>query len=267
MPTFGRNGFETYFEVRGSGEPLLLIAGLSASNLQWRTLSPFLEEHFQVIAFDNRGVGRSSVPDEPYSTSQMADDALSLLDHLSVHRVTVIGWSMGGAIAQVLATKQPHRVNHLCLLHSLLAPDASLRNAITNWVNMRRSSMTYEQVARHVAWLVFSHAFAANESGYEAAVQLMVNNPYIQPVHGLIRQAEALLAHTPPPGLAELPMPVSILAGQEDRLIPLRHAEELHAVIPHSRFRTLPGAHVGAAENPEQYASAMLSLFRGVDDA
>jgi pimeloyl-ACP methyl ester carboxylesterase len=105
MPRFDRNGFVTHFEVCGSGAPLLLIAGLGASTLQWQTLSPYFAKHLQVIVFDNRGAGRSSAPDELYSIGQMADDA-----------------------------------------------------------------------------------------SYEAAVQGKVNNPYVQPRHGFVRQAKALLA-------------------------------------------------------------------------
>lgn len=261
MPTFVRNGFETHFERRGDGEPLLLIGGLGASTLQWQALIPFFEKHFQVIVYDNRGAGRSSAPDEPYSTGQMAKDALCLLDHLSVQRANVIGWSMGGLIAQILACRQPGRVNQLGLLHSFLVPDASLRNAFRNWINMRRSNMSEEQIVRHMAWLVFSRSFAADEVAYEQSIQFMVNSPHRQSTPAFIRQAEALLAHEPPPGLAELPIPVSILAGEEDRLVPRHHADQLHAAIPHSRLVVLPGGHVGAAEYPAIYASEVMRMF------
>jgi len=263
MPTLVRSGFETYFEVRGTGEPLLLICGLSADLQIWRRVMPFLEQRFCAVAFDNRGAGRSSVPDEPYSIAQLADDAVALLDHLQIDTAKVIGWSMGGAIAQVLAVKYPRRVRHLLLLSSLLAPDPMFRNAVNNWVNMRRSNMTVEQVARHVAWLVLSRAFAANEAAYEATIQFMINNPYAQPMHGLVRQADALLAHTPPPGLATLPMPVSIVVGVEDRLTPVYLSEQLRAAIPHSQLRELPGGHLGASEYPEQYVAVMTELLGG----
>ena len=266
MPTLFRSGFETYFEVRGTGEPLLLICGLSADLQIWRRVMPFLEQRFCTIAFDNRGAGRSSAPDEPYSIAQMADDAVAVLDHLQIDTARVVGWSMGGVIAQSLAVKHPRRVRHLLLLSSLLGPDPMFRNAVNNWVNMRRSSMTVEQVARHVAWLVLSRAFAANDTAYEATIQFMVNNPYAQPLHGLIRQADALLAHAPLSGLAELPMPVSIVVGVEDRLTPVYLSEQLMSAIPHSQLRALPGGHLGASEYPEQYVAAMTELLSSPTD-
>jgi pimeloyl-ACP methyl ester carboxylesterase len=267
MPTLTRGDFETYFETSGAGEPLLLISGLSASHLVWRGLVPFLERTLRVITFDNRGAGQSSVPDAPYSIDQMAADTLALMDHLNIASANVVGWSMGGLVAQTLAVKYPQRVNRLVLLSSLLAPDAMVRNAVHNLINMRRSDMGHEQVTRHVAWLVFSQAFAADEAAYEAVIQSIVKSPNVQPLHGLVRQAEALLAHVPPAGIDELPMPVSILVGEEDRLIPRYHSEQLHRTIPQSRLRVLPGAHMGASEHPELYAKGILRHLHGTDDA
>ena len=87
------NGIEIYYEEHGSGEPLLLIMGWGGNAASWHPQIAGLAEHFRVIAFDNRGVGRSSAPDEPYSTAQMADDAVGLMDELEISRAHVFGIS------------------------------------------------------------------------------------------------------------------------------------------------------------------------------
>src|SRR6266536_1661770 len=103
MPTAQVNGIDLYYEEQGSGEPLLLIMGFTAHSMLWMMQVPALAQRYRVITLDNRGVGRSSVPPGPHTTRQMADDAAGLLDHLGIEQAGVIGWSMGGMIAQELA--------------------------------------------------------------------------------------------------------------------------------------------------------------------
>ena len=102
------------FDVTGVGDPLLLIMGLGADSKMWMLQTPTFSERLRCITFDNRGVGESSIPEGPYSTEQMAGDALAVLDALDVERAHVLGISLGGAIAQQVALKAPERVRSLC---------------------------------------------------------------------------------------------------------------------------------------------------------
>src|SRR6266542_6484129 len=99
MATVGVKGAELFYEVAGDGDPVLLIMGLGADARGWGLQAPVFAKTHRVITFDNRGVGRSSVPDGPYSTEQMARDALAVLDAAGVERAHVLGVSLGGAIA------------------------------------------------------------------------------------------------------------------------------------------------------------------------
>ena len=136
-----------------------------------------------------------------------------------------------------------------------------LKNAITNWVNIRRSNMPYEQVVRYAARLVYSPALADNEPAYEAFVQAMVNNPFRQSIQGFLRQAEALIGHTVPDKLSTLQVPVSVLVGEYDQLAPPYLSEQLAALLPRSSLRVLPGAHAGFVEHPALYAQTLLALL------
>jgi 3-oxoadipate enol-lactonase len=269
MPILQRNDFHTYFEECGSGEALVLVCGISADLQAWRFVLPELSKHFRVITFDNRGAGRSSAPDEPYTIEQMASDLLALLDHLQISSTNLLGWSMGGLIAQSLALSQPERIKHLVLLGSFAAPDGMLRNAISNWVNIRLSNMPYEQVVRHVARLVYSPVLANNEATYEGFIQAMVKNPYRQPVHGFVRQAGALIRYAQPERLSNLRLPVSVMVGECDQLAPPYLSEQLAAVFPKAKLQVLPGAHSGFVEYPAQYADAVTNALcrQGAHDA
>lgn len=261
MPKLQRGDYVSYYEDAGSGEPLLLICGISADLQVWRLLVPELGKHFRVVTVDNRGAGRSSAPDEPYTIQSMANDVVALLDHLQISSAHVLGWSMGGVIAQSLALTHPEKVKRLVLLGSFAAADGMLKNSIKNWVNIRRSNMPYEQVMRHVARLVYSPALANNESAYEAFIQVMVNNPYRQSLHGFVRQAEALLEYTAPGQLSTLQVPTSVLVGEHDQLAPPYLSEELAALLPHSNFHVLAGAHSGFVEYPALYAKTLIKLL------
>lgn len=114
LPRLRVNGIDLYYEKHGSGPPLLLIAGLGCATWMWWRTIPGLSRHFRLIAFDNRGVGESDKPDEPYSMRMMADDAAGLLRALKIEHADVLGISMGGYVAQELALAHPELVR--CLI-------------------------------------------------------------------------------------------------------------------------------------------------------
>ena len=93
-------GAKIYWDEQGSGEPLLLIMGLSYPSYMWHRTRPLLVKNYRTIAFDNRGVGQSDVPPGVYSIALMASDAAAVLDAAGVESAHVFGVSMGGMIAQ-----------------------------------------------------------------------------------------------------------------------------------------------------------------------
>src|SRR5437899_5420764 len=99
-----------YYLEAGSGELLLLSMGFGGDHTAWAFQIGALSARYRVIAFDNRGVGRTDAPDHPYTTGMMARDSLGLMDALGIDRVHVIGVSMGGMIAHEPALAHPERV-------------------------------------------------------------------------------------------------------------------------------------------------------------
>ncbi|RHZ75322.1 hypothetical protein Glove_216g195 [Diversispora epigaea] len=123
--------FEIYYEIHGKEgkeiNKLLFIMGLFSTSLSWESQVKYFGNHpdYQVCVFDNRGAGWSDAPSGLYSTSQMAQDVVELLEHLGwTENVHVIGISMGGMIAQELALAKPHYIKSLCLTSS--SPGRSL---------------------------------------------------------------------------------------------------------------------------------------------
>jgi 3-oxoadipate enol-lactonase len=98
MPKAMVQGINLYYEVHGSGYPLVLIRGLASNAEYWYCQVPAFSSQFSVITFDNRGIGRSDIPDSPFTISTMADDTVGLMDVLGIPRAHVLGISMGGMI-------------------------------------------------------------------------------------------------------------------------------------------------------------------------
>lgn len=133
MPKVNVNGINIYYEIHGSGYPLILIRGLSSNADHWYCQVPAFSPHFSVITFDNRGIARSDIPDSPFTISTMADDTLGLMDLLKIPKAHFLGISMGGMIAQEIAVKYGQRVNGLILActhcggKQAVQPDPSIR--------------------------------------------------------------------------------------------------------------------------------------------
>ena len=115
MPKAKVDDIQLYYEEQGRGEPLLLVMGLGASTLSWSEQIPTFGREFRVIAFDNRGAGRSDKPAVRYNIALFADDTAGLMDALGIDSAHVYGQSMGGFIAQELALRHPQRVRTLVL--------------------------------------------------------------------------------------------------------------------------------------------------------
>jgi pimeloyl-ACP methyl ester carboxylesterase len=93
-------GVRIGYEVRGDGEPLVLVHGLAYDRAGWGRLPDLLAERYRVVLLDNRGVGESDEPAGPYAVAQMADDVVAVLDDAGIARTNLFGVSLGGYIAQ-----------------------------------------------------------------------------------------------------------------------------------------------------------------------
>ena len=104
------------WESQGEGAPVLLMHGLGYTREGWGPVRELLARRYRVVSYDNRGIGQSEIPPGPYTVEQLAGDAVQVLDEAGVERAHVVGTSLGGFAAQVLAAERPERVDRLVLV-------------------------------------------------------------------------------------------------------------------------------------------------------
>ncbi len=267
MPTVNVGDIDMYYEVHGEGEPLLLITALSGDLTSWIFQIPEFSKQYSVIVFDNRGVGRTDVPDIPYSTEMMADDSAGLLDALGIEKAHILGHSMGCFIAQELALKYPQLVRSLVLASAGTQETHMAKHLIDTWARMAREGVNREIYVRELLLWVFTEKFFENTAMVQIAVDMLVTGPYPQPAHGLIRQVGACLEHNAKDRIGSITAPTLVLAGNEDILVPVRMSEELAAGIPGAELVVLEGAGHGVYyEAADKFNLAILEFLSKVEN-
>lgn len=261
MPYVPTRDIITYYEEAGSGEPLVLIRGLGSDLQAWALQVPALARHFRVITYDNRGAGRTSAPDKPYSIAGMADDLAALLDALHIEKAHVLGYSMGGMIAQEFALRHPARLEKLILLATTARPDGYMRAVIQSFINIRRSNMAREQVVRALAPFLYTAELFDDDDRYERAILASLQNPYAQQDHAFIRQAQAILQFDASARVPGIKATTLVITNPQDILVPPRHGEALARAIPGATHRSLDGAHAGVTEYPNEHNAAFIEFL------
>lgn len=243
MPTVTVGDIEMAYETSGppDGPALLAIMGLTGSMGHWRDFPQRFADRHRVIAFDNRGAGRTSAPAGAYSTAQLARDALGLLDALGVDEAHVFGVSMGGMIALELALQAPARVKRLvlgCATHGGPASSPPEADVIAAFGSIGKGNA--EATVRRLLALNFGPRFLEERTDVmdQLVAYGLANRMTPAGFHG---QLAAVAGHDVTARVSEIEAPTLVVTGSIDRLIPPRNARLLGAAIPRSRVVELEG--------------------------
>jgi len=220
MPRVDAGGSELHYVRGGTGEPLLLIQGMSATHMTWgRPFLSLLEQSFECIAFDNRGMGRSGPAELPFTIADLATDAVALLDALELERVHVLGISMGGTIAQELALAHPGRIRTLNLGATWCSsPKGGLMSADDlRMLGEAAASGESERVYRAMWEINLSPGFRADDSRFAAFAEMASALP--APRQVIVQQIQACIGYDACERLGRLEPPTQVIHGTADRLI------------------------------------------------
>ncbi len=233
------------WERHGAGPTLLLIHGLGYARWGWEPVVEPLARSFDVLLFDNRGIGGSDAPTGPYTAAQMAEDAVQVLDEAGVERAHVVGTSLGGMVAQELALGWPERVERLVLASTtpggaqafpmpqrtveLMAAGASLREYVENALEPDPDPKLVDRILGH-------------------------REQTAQPFEAWAAQAAAGAGFDAHDRLGALAAPTLVQHGDGDVVVDPRNAGLLADAIPDARVSIYAGCgHLFMWQEPDRF--------------
>jgi 3-oxoadipate enol-lactonase len=243
MPFADANGVSLYYELEGSGKRLLCISGTGGDLRQHPRLDGPLAASFEVLAYDQRGLGQSSVPAWPYAMADFADDAAALLDAVGWEDCLVMGVSFGGMVAQEVAIRHPERVRRLVLactsaggaggasypLHELADLSPEERSDVRMQLIDTRWDEAWRRANPEMVKLLGARLGVAGEGG--------------APAPGLTNQLAARAEHDTADRLGSITCPTLVCGGRFDGIAPPANSEFLARAIPGARLELFDGGH------------------------
>lgn len=261
MPTTeSAPGVRVYYEVQGSGPPLLLLSGTGHDHTFWNGQLPFFTPKFTVITVDNRGVGRTVVPDHDYSLADMADDAASVLDAEGIGAAHVMGFSQGGHIAQELTLRHPQKILSLGIHHSWARMCTRLRDFQTLRRNLAEKGDRDSLVRVSLLALHAPEYYRNAGDDIDAHRRFLVENS--PPNEGWAGQLRACLASDTYDRLGDISVPALVTTSQFDLTVPSYHSREIADEIADAEFVMLEeSGHVALMETPGAFAQVCLDFL------
>jgi 3-oxoadipate enol-lactonase len=260
--TEAADGTRIHFEVfgRADGEPVLLIQGLGADKRGWFMQRRALSGRYRCIAFDNRGVGRSGRPDGPYDLEVMAADAVAVLDATGYASAHVMGASMGGVIAQILAVRHPERVRSLVLACTAARHHRWRVELLEEWAATAAERGMRDFATQNLRWLLGPRSLRR----FRPALGLLAPVAMSGPADGFVAQVAAILSMDD--GLRQelrsVRVPTLVLVGSQDILTPVGDSEEIAELIPGARLEVIRGgAHGFMVEHAGAYNRAVTGFL------
>lgn len=267
MPTVRLGAIHLYFETHGpedspGGLPLLCLAGLASDSQSWLPVIPALSARRRLILPDNRASGRTRRHDQPVTLEAMAADAVALLDHLGLERVDVLGHSMGGFLAMLVARDHPERVGRLVLAGSSSAPSPRNKALFADMLALRLSGADRELWWRLFFHWLFRPAFFQDDAAVREAARLAIAYPHAQSDADFATQLAAASSRRSLSGIEAIRAETLILCGGRDLLFRPEESIASLSVIPGARPAILPeAAHSLHWDDPAGFAAAVLDFL------
>jgi 3-oxoadipate enol-lactonase len=262
MPKILINDIALYYETYGEGEPLVFISGFSADHLAWQQTAKIFADRYQVVVFDNRGSGRSDVPQGPYTVEQMADDVAALCEKLGIEQAHFIGNSMGGFIAQMLAHRHAARIKSLILCNTALRVETVFYFYAAAQVELMKAQAPASALIKAACSWIFSFAFLSKPNQWDALIQWGLENPYPFTTMGCEGQYAALGAFDARTWMNTVEKPTLVISADQDIIFNSSISKALADQIPDAQFYCFNECgHLPHIEYPETFAQVVMNFL------
>ncbi len=260
MPIIENQGAKIYWEEHGAGDPLVLVMGLASTLDMWHRTLPIMKEHFRIILIDNRGVGRSDVPQMPFSIATMASDVVAVMDAAGIESARLFGISMGGMIAQEFTLNYPQRVRSLVL-------------GCTNFGgrNVKPATPKVLEILRargmmapdEAAWAMVPHIYDKTTPRERVEEDIAIRMKWFPTVEGYFGQIGAIFSWDARERLPQIQAPTLVIHGETDELVPPENGRMIAELIPNAELVLLPEAsHIFVTDKPEVSHQTILEFLK-----
>lgn len=265
MPHINVQEISMYYEVHGSGEPLIFIAGFGADHASWLGIADVFKDKFQVILMDNRGIGQTDTPDGPYSIHQMSEDIARLCEALSIRHAHFVGNSMGGMILQTLAYRYPALVKSAVISHCSTTARHVFGIYAEAQLALIKAKSPIEVILKASCSWIYSYRFLAQQRMLDPLIQMGLNHPYPFTIKGYEAQFAALKGFDSSEWIKAINIPVLILGSDQDLIVRKIETQSLAHQIPHASYYCFQDCgHLPHIEYPKQFIDTVLSFIQGV---
>jgi pimeloyl-ACP methyl ester carboxylesterase len=265
MPVVRANNIDIYYEVQGTGEPLVLIPYLAADQACYAFQVGEYAKSFTCYTVDLRGAGLSSKPAGPYTTELFADDVAAFMRAVEIPAAHVSGLSLGAGAGMWLAAKYPSLVRTLSLHSPWTATDPYLTVVVEGWRTMAKAlgSVTDMVIAGIFPWCFTPELYASRPEYIESLAEFVRGRP-MPSVDAFLHQSGAALSHDATAVLGRIQAPAQVTFGRHDAVCSTRFAAPLTGAIKDTELVVFEDcAHAPIYENVEEFnAKTMAFLTR-----
>ena len=251
MPSIQSTDAEIYYEVTGSGSPVLLIAGLGGVGATWGPQVELLAKNHTVILPDHRGTGRSTHTAKGQTITQHAADFVAIVEKLGVGPVHAIGSSTGGAITQAMALEHPQLVKTATIASSWARVDPFFRRQFTARAEMVAKAGVKAAMEMGALFLFDPRFQMTNQPVVQGWVDAAVKGASQADI--ALKRMDMILAHDRLDDLGRISCPTMVIVGEADFCTPPHLSEQMAAAIPGAELAKLPGGHFFFMERPEAF--------------
>lgn len=255
MSIIKSNDISMYYEIHGKGEPIVFIAGFSVDHTVWSELVDYFKDKYQVILFDNRGAGQSSIPEGPYSIEEMASDVATLCSKLEIRKAHFIGSSMGGFILQKLAVLHPDLVKSAIISNSAVTIHTCFHIYVAAQLELLKAKAPLEALFKASCSWAFSFQFLSQPGMLGRLIQLNLDSPYPFTIKGYEGQYAALDQFDSNTWVKQIKVPTLILAADQDLIFSEPSVKFLAEQIPNAKYHCFAKCgHLPHLEYPEEFS-------------
>jgi len=270
LPYATIGNIDIYYEIHGPPDapPLVLIGGWASYRWIWFRQIPAFKEKYRCVVFDNRGAGRSSKPDYPYTMEMFADDTVGLMDSLKIENAHILGISMGGLIAQQIAISYPEKIRSLILVSTHFGGPNSIPmddKTMALLIALPTETISKEQARDMRYRATFSPQFLQeNRSVMEQIDEWAERHP--APLYAQVHQSSAVGGFNAESEVKQISAPTLIIHGDSDRAVPTRNSELLADSISNSKLVLIEGgSHFSIIEKYEVFNNAVINFIDEVE--